>query len=235
MFLPVFLAKKCGLQTLVKIYNQGGLAGHRGPVGLCTCIIPGGQGFKSRRRQVPSIQFLGGDGKWKPFLKHQFHVEVVPSNKCVYWRNIDFRWSKKELSIGEPTFKKIQPRGLLHLGNLPPDIVWPLKCFAQISSPFLVRCLVPTLHAIASIQYLIAPIYYNSVSTRESQRIPLTSLEFNFGRGPVLLALKECALVLAKTLKLWTQLWQEFLLKRKEIRLDDILPLLQWWSVLSLK
>ena len=55
-------------------------AGHRGLVGLCTCIIPGGQGFKSRHLRVPSIQVLGGDGKWKPYLKHRFHVEVAPSN-----------------------------------------------------------------------------------------------------------------------------------------------------------
>ena len=54
-------------------------AGHRGSVGLCTCKIPGGWWFKSRHRLVPSIQFLlGGYGKWKPNLKHWFHV-VVPS------------------------------------------------------------------------------------------------------------------------------------------------------------
>ena len=32
-------------------------AGHHGPVGLCTCIIPWAQGFESCRRWVPSIFF----------------------------------------------------------------------------------------------------------------------------------------------------------------------------------
>ena len=41
-------------------------AEHSGSVGLCTCVIPGGWGFKSRRRQS-LIQILGGEGKWKPW------------------------------------------------------------------------------------------------------------------------------------------------------------------------
>ena len=59
------------------------LAGQCGPVGLYTCIILGGRGFKSRRHRFPLIKFLGGDGKWKPNLKHQFHVEIAPSNNIV--------------------------------------------------------------------------------------------------------------------------------------------------------
>ena len=38
-------------------------AGHRGPVGLCTCIIPGGRGYKSCCRRVPLIQFFRR--RWK--------------------------------------------------------------------------------------------------------------------------------------------------------------------------
>ena len=59
-----------------------GLAGHPGPVGLCTCIILEGQGFKSRRRRVQSIQFCKARRRWKVkaifYSKHLSHVG--PSN-----------------------------------------------------------------------------------------------------------------------------------------------------------
>ena len=61
------------------------IGGHRGPVGLCTCIIPGGQGFESHRCWVPSVfsaigqierEERGGDGKWRLNSKHRFQVDM---------------------------------------------------------------------------------------------------------------------------------------------------------------